>query len=116
MSVVWYDIAVDADPDDPDWYDIERVYCFDWDAFTDADWQTLQAIFRALPESRGDDPASCPRWFSRVDDANNGYLTGSVEPPGMHVFGTLRFGDWQRWDREFQARIAGLPFRSLGIA
>ena len=113
MPVVWYDNALDADPDDPEWYDIDRIYCFDWDAFSDADWKLLATIYSQLPEPCQTAANSCPRWFAAVDDPKNGYLTASVEPPGLQVFGTLLFTEFQRWHGEFEARIADLPSRTL---
>jgi hypothetical protein len=95
------------------WYDIERIYCFDWGAFTDGDWKSLSAIYALLPEPRAENPKGCPRWYSEVDDVQGGYLTASVESPGLQVFGTLHLTDWRRWDREFQDRIGQLPFRSI---
>lgn len=113
MSAVWYDIALDADPDNPEWYDIERIYCFDWEAFSNTEWNTLASIYKQLPHYYPYDFEGCPRWYSPIDDAQNGYLIASVEPTGLQVFGTLRWLDWRNWDQEFQNRIVSLPFRSL---
>lgn len=113
MNITWYDNALDADSDAPEWFDIDRIYCFDWDAFSDADWQCLADVYSQLPEVRPPSPESCPRWYSGKDDPGNGYLTASVEPPGLQVFGVLREPELSEWHNEFIKRISGLPFRIL---
>lgn len=113
MSFVWYDNALDADPDAPEWYDIDRIYCFDWDAFSDSHWSQLALVYSQLPQPCQPGPNSCPRWFSDRDYSDNGYLTASVEPPGLQVFGTLRKSDLEQWHTEFMSRITGLPSRKL---
>ena len=112
MSVIWYDNAIEPDPADPSWLDIERIYCFDWDAFTDSDWKQLGSIYSLLPgyESNCTD---LPRWFSPVDDPQGGYLWASVEPPGLQVAGTLHKESWLDWDKRFRGAIEALPFRRL---
>jgi len=114
MPIPWYDNASEVDPNDPEWHDIDRIYCFDWDAFSKEHWEKLTKIYHQLPEPREIKPDSCPRWFSPVDDPQNGYLTASVEPPGLQVFGTLRIDDWREWDKAFQEGVTGLPFREIG--
>ncbi len=113
MTVVYYDNLMESDPDSPEWLDIERIYCFDEDAFSDEDYQRLQAIFERLPEHRTVVGAHFARWFSDTDDAENGYLWGSMEPPGLQVAGTLRKHQWEEWDRLFQQAVADFPFRTL---
>ena len=116
MSALWYDIAMDSDPDDPDWYDIERIYCFEWEAFSNADWKTLRASYAKLPNYETQAEDAFPRWFSRTDDPENGYLWASVESAGLQVAGTLRRTIWDDWDRQFRAATAGLPFRQVDKA
>ena len=89
---------MESDPDDPDWNDIERIYCFDLDSFSDADWKTLHAIYAQLPNHETHSEDQFPRWFSKIDDPQNGYLWASVEPPGLQVAGTLRQMTWDDWD------------------
>lgn len=109
---MWYDNAMDQDPNDPDWFDIERVYTFDWDAFTAHDWKKLTEVMNSLP-GFVETEESCARWFSRMDDPENGYLWGSVEPPGLQVAGTLKINIWNEWDSIFRQSIAPFPFRDL---
>lgn len=113
MTAVSYDIAMDEDPNDPGWLDIERIYCFDWDAFTDADWEKLRLIYTTLPGYQETADRTFLRWFSAEDDPDNGYLWASVEPPGLQVAGTLEHRVWDGWDGRFRSAIAALPFRQL---
>ena len=113
MIDLWYDNAMDADPDDPGWLDIERVYCLDWDAFRDADWDRLRNIYSQLPGYRTNTRDSFPRWFSDTDDPTQGYLWASVEPPGLQVAGTLRRTDWDVWHERFSSQIEDLPRRGI---
>ena len=109
---MWYDNAIEQDPNDLDWFDIERVYTFDWDAFKDADWKRLTAVLHSLPGFVETDE-SFARWFSPIDDPANGYLCGSVEPPGLQVAGTLNIATWKQWDTAFRESITSFPFRDL---
>ncbi|MBN1912523.1 MAG: hypothetical protein JW818_22570 [Pirellulales bacterium] len=113
MTAIWHDITMDEDPNDPGWYDIERIYCFDWDAFSDANWERLRSIYATLPGYQGSDDGAFPRWFSDVDDPSNGYLWAGVEPPGLQVAGTLPHHLWNDWDERFRCAIAALPFRQI---
>jgi hypothetical protein len=113
MTVPYYDTKP-FEPLDDGWVDVERIYCFDWDAFDLALMDRLRDIFHELPQSRRHDSDDCHWWYSDRQDFNKGYLTAGVEPPGLHVFGTLPLALWETWDREFQIRTAGLPFRDLG--
>jgi hypothetical protein len=113
MPVTFYDVAFDEDPDDPGWFDIERMYCFDWDRFSDKDWQSLSEAYASLPECRSSARNECPRWFAEHDDPENGYLTASVEPPGLQVFGTLPQRKWVAWNEQFLKSTETLPGRTL---
>ncbi|MEZ6143003.1 MAG: hypothetical protein R3B84_20760 [Zavarzinella sp.] len=95
------------------WLDIERIYCFDWDAFDRDDMDRLRAIFASLPQSKKHDAHDCHWWYAEQDDPEHGYLTAGVEPPGLQVFGTLPLREWEAWDRAFQERAAGLPVRQV---
>jgi hypothetical protein len=114
MSVPFYDcIDVESTPDGG--LDIERIYCFDWDAFSCEDLDRLRSIFTSLPQSKKHDADDCHWWHADHDDVEGGYLTAGVEPPGLQVFGTLPVEEWWAWDREFQRRAvvypSGLPNR-----
>ena len=113
MPVTFYDIAFEQDPADPDWYDIERIYCFDWDLFSGKDWELLLEAYASLPDWRFLERQQCPRWFSDFDDSQNGYLTASVEPPGLQVFGTLLHAEWAAWNDQFLKLTEVLPSRTL---
>ncbi len=112
MAVLWYDNAMNPDPQASEWLDIERIYCFDWDGFSDQDWHSLNEIYLGLPYYMGSDEGF-HRWFSRLDDQHNGYLWESVEPPGLQIAGALKQSDWLEWDSLFQKETAALPSRSL---
>ena len=96
-----------------EWLDIERMYCFDWDKFDRVLLDRLNTIFAMLPNSIKCDAHGCPWWYSDSEDIENGYLTASIEPPGLQVFGTLKPQVWQHWEREFHCRVSDLPFRKL---
>lgn len=112
MTVMWYDNAMDQDPNDPEWFDIERVYTFDWDSFNKPDWKRLTVVMNSLP-GFVDTAESFARWYSPIDDPENGYLWGSVEPPGLQVAGTLKDSVWKEWDLAFRIAISSFPFRDL---
>lgn len=109
---MWYDNAMDQDPEEPDWYDIERIYTFHWDAFSESDWKRLTDVMNSLPGHVETDE-SFARWYSLTDDPKNGYLWGSVEPPGLQVAGTLQIEVWRHWDEAFRTSIESSPFREL---
>ena len=98
--------------DNPEFVEIERVYCFAFDIFTDADWQSLNDIYNRLPERRTNTPDGCPWWFG-VDEESEPFLWASVEPPGLQVYGVLRPGDWIKWDTAFRSQAEELPKRQV---
>jgi hypothetical protein len=111
--VVFYDTWID-EPDDEGFVDIERIYCFDWRAFSPSDWARLEAIIGMLPEPRSD--ANGWAWFSAQENIETGYLHASVESMpnvGLQVYGTLKLEIWQQWDRAFQSLAEGLPMRDI---
>jgi hypothetical protein len=112
MSIQFYD-EWDATPDQDGWVDIDRIYCFDWNAFDAGLFERLRRVFRSLPRSEGDDAHGCHWWYSNREDLANGYLTAGVEPPGLQVFGTLPVGTWHDWDAAFQIAAADLPCRAV---
>jgi hypothetical protein len=90
--------------------EIDRIYCFAFDRFSEADWAVLDRVYRALPEFVGYDPI--PRWFS-ASEAAAPYLWASVEPSGLQVAGTLPSPDWHGWDEQFRRGAQGLPSREV---
>ena len=52
MPVMWYDNGMDQDPNDPEWFDIERIYTFHWDVFTEAEWKAIDRCNELTPRSR----------------------------------------------------------------
>jgi len=102
------------EPGDDGWVDVERIYCFDWDAFDATLMDRLREIFTTLPQSRKHDANDCHWWYSDRENIGDGYLTAGVEPPGLQVFGTLPIETWVEWDQTFQAQTAGLPVRAMG--
>jgi hypothetical protein len=99
------------EPDADGWVDIDRIYCFDWDAFDTPLFDSLTARVTTLPEHRSS--ASGWAWYSDKEDVESGYLHASIEPPGLQVYGTLPIATWQQWDRELQAIAAEFPVRSI---
>lgn len=112
MPVPFYDNKP-LEPENDGWIDVERIYCFDWNKFDTAHMDRLRSIFQKLPQSCKHDTDDCHWWYSDQEDIERGYLTASVEPPGLQVFGTLPLAAWQEWDQEFQAQANGLPVRTL---
>lgn len=112
MTIPFYDNKpLEASEDG--WVDVERIYCFDWDAFDRALMDRLRAVFRTLPHSTKHDANDCHWWYSDWEDTENGYLTAGVEPPGLQVFGALPQKTWDEWDHQFQVQATGLPVRDL---
>jgi hypothetical protein len=85
---------------------VERVYCFDFLRFTDADWDVLDQAYRALPAFLGYDPV--PHWFD-LDEYAVPNLSASVEPPGLPVTCALPVAEWLAGDAQFRAGCAGPP-------
>lgn len=112
MSVPFYVIDEEpSDPDEPGWVDFERVYGFDWDAFSKDHWNRLEAALRQLPEVRSI-LAGAYAWYSDTDDSRAGYIHGSVEPPGLHVYGSIDGSRLSIWHDAFQRCVVGLPSRT----
>jgi len=96
----------------PAMVEVERIYCFAFDHFGEREWLVLDAIYRRLPgdcrESRG--PVW---WWFGTDEESPPFLSASVEPPGLQVYGILPLASWVQWDAAFRAALeaACLPFR-----
>ena len=108
MAVVFYD---NREPlDRPGVADLDRIYCFDWDRFGDAEWAVLAEAYPRLPGWAGNHPVPC--WFGTYFEEPP-CLWASVEPPGLQIGGTVPVADWLAWEPAFGAAVAELPFRSL---
>ena len=55
MAVVFYDNLESTPVDDfPGFIEVERLYCFAWDRFTETHWKELARIYGTLPGFIGD--------------------------------------------------------------
>ena len=111
MGVPFYVIDEEADPADPGWVDFERVYGLNWDKFTDADWERFNQTLRELPEVR-EAKGGAYAWYSADDDPEGGYIFGSVEPPGLHVYGSIDRQRLSTWHDAFRKAVVEYPLRS----
>ena len=91
----------DADFDSGSIREIERIYCFRFDSFSESDWSTLNTIYDKLPSPQAS--KTVPYWFGKEEIGN--YLWASVEPPGLQVAGTLREADWLAWEAIFNEQV-----------
>lgn len=90
----------------PDLADLDRVYPFAWDQFTEADWHRLDAVYKRMPGWLGYDPA--PWWFGK-DARKSPHLTASVELPGLQVTGVVPSATFTSWHDAFMAAIQDFP-------
>ena len=110
MIIHWYyNLDPTPIPDKSGFIEVERIYCFDWDRFQKQNWQDLTSIYSTLPGALSENEQS---WFGD-NESQPPFLWASVEPPGLQVYGVLPLSDWQKWDREFLARIGPLPMRDI---
>ena len=111
--VIFYD-NLEPTPleDEPDLVEVERIYCLRFDSFSKADWAELDAIYRRLPGGYREN--QIPYWFGDSDDAPT-YLSASVEPPGILVYGILSLEQWSRWDAALREslELSALPLNVL---
>jgi len=91
-------------------FDIERVYCFDWEQFTENQWDDLVSIYQQLPGWQTHANLALPYWFG-IDDQTPPHLWASFEPSGLQVSGMLLRDVWTTWDTLFRARSQALPKR-----
>ena len=98
-------------PEERSLVEVERVYELAFDDFDESHWQALDRIYRTLPGSYR--ALQIPTWFGD-DEPKPPFLSASVEPPGLQVYGVLRHTDWLAWDVAFTAAlgISELPFRA----
>lgn len=112
MAIEFYDHRNFVLEDAPPLIDIERIYCLDWRAFTNEQWETLTRVFEELPEYQGkrQDFGDVPFWFG-MNRREIPYLWAGIEPPGLQVVGELPLDKWEEWDRLFRVGVENLPFR-----
>ncbi len=112
MGIAFYDNLAATPVDDSAGYiEVERIYKFDWTRFGEKDWQELFRIYQSLPGAVR--YQSIPHWYG-VDEDTAPFLSASVEPPGLQVYGVLPLTDWAIWDEEFQTKACELPIRISG--
>ena len=105
-NVRYYDITFYIDGE---MLDLDRIYVFDDDSFTKADYAALDAIYKQLPGYINDD--GWPFWFGT--DCEGIYLSVSWEPPGLQLSGYLPLKDFMEWEARLHEllRESGLPFK-----
>jgi hypothetical protein len=88
-----------------------RVYCFDWEAFTEENWELLDQIFQELPGYLELIEGFCGRWFGN-DETDDFFITGLIDRPGLEVLGAIQPHLWEQWDHAFRSRLSetSLPF------
>jgi hypothetical protein len=99
--------------DEPEFVEVERVYCFDWDQFTDVLWRQLSDTFEAMPDRMPASHDGCPWWFG-TDEERHPFLWASREPSGLQVYGVIKPADWSAWDHQFRQLTEALPKRDIG--
>lgn len=95
---------------------VERVYALDWDLFDEDDWRRLSKLCEELPGAMPGPsglPGGLACWFGDDEDVPP-FLSASVEPPGLQVYGILPEADWGAWDARFRKAAERLPVRPLG--
>ena len=83
---------------------VDRLYCFAVDDFSDDDWRQLGEGYERLPGWLGPGTEGsfqgCPCWFG-LDPAAGSHLSASVEPPGIQVAGRLTDDELSEWHESF---------------
>ncbi|ERI91038.1 hypothetical protein HMPREF1982_03403 [Clostridiales bacterium oral taxon 876 str. F0540] len=88
---------------------IDRVYCLDFNNFSNDDWSVLADIYRKLPNQIILDNMEQQMWFG-TEGGSEFYLWSSVEPSGLQIVGHLREHDWKHWEKLFHEKIERFPF------
>ena len=88
--------------------EVDRMYCFDFDNFGDAEWERLTTIINDLPEHQPISGDGCPWWFGSNSSVPP-YLVASVEPTGWLVQGVIPEDAWVSWHTQLQSVVSGLP-------
>lgn len=66
---------------------------------------------RRLPEAR-EAKGGAYAWYSASNDPEGGYIFGSVEPPGLHVYGSIDLRRLADWHDAFQQSVVEYPRRT----
>jgi hypothetical protein len=106
----YYDCAPTVD-DATSEIQVDRMYCFDLERFSQTEWDALGHTYKQLPGWRPSKDGY-PMWYGNHIDKSP-VLWASIEPPGIQIAGSLQLSDWQEWDAQFQVLTAKLPRRSL---
>ena len=97
-----YDNHFETHHANAEFVEFERIYCLQFDLFSEKHWGELELIYAQLPGTRHS--MEVPHWFG--DDENHPpYLWVSVEPPGLQVAGVLPLSDWVEWDETFRKQV-----------
>lgn len=111
MTATWFYDLVGPLPweGDPSAVSIDRIYCLDFDRWSEDHWRTLYAIYPRLP---GDYRDGVDLWFGD-DEETPPYLSASVEPPGLQVSAVLPGAQWAEWHARFVEEVLSnaLPTR-----
>ncbi|NUO75914.1 MAG: hypothetical protein HOQ32_07860 [Lysobacter sp.] len=104
--------------EDSIWYDnhsedggVDRLYCLSFSSFSDEHWSVLSKAYKTLPGWSGELDDGCPCWFGTSQSAQ--FLIASVEPSGLHVFGSLNEEHLQQWHVAFLRAMSSLPTFSV---
>ncbi|MFL0267943.1 hypothetical protein [Candidatus Clostridium radicumherbarum] len=88
---------------------IDRVYCLDFNKFSNNEWTALADIYRKLPNQVVEGNIEQQMWFG-TEGVSEFYLWSSVEPSGLQVVGHLKERDWKHWEKLFHESIGQFPF------
>jgi hypothetical protein len=102
MRTWYYDNGYQSYKANPQFVEFERVYCLNFNIFTEENWKELGGIYDNLPSTRYD--KNVPFWFG-TDENNPPYLYVSVEPSGLQVVGVLPPDDWLKWNESFRKQV-----------
>ena len=97
---------------------VDRIYCFDWDSFSDSEWTRLANTYELLPGwcGYGADPyvKGCPCWYGLDPDAGS-HLSAAVEPPGIQLGGDVTDDELESWHERFLQLTNSLPRRDIDV-
>lgn len=89
--------------------EIDRVYCIDFERFSQGDWKRLSDLYKTLPNQIIIDKIGQQMWFGE-EGQSDFYLWASVELSGLQVAGHLQFDDWCKWVQIFNKGIEQFLF------
>lgn len=88
---------------------IDRVYCLDFNQFTNDSWDRLAAIYSLLPSQICINKIGQPCWFGE-EGKTDYFLWASVELSGLQIAGILKSSDWNEWECRFNELVSVFPF------